>query len=303
MTILFVTSFFDKTCDYIQTIYPELECFRLDVDSFSDYKLEFTKGGFRVERGKKCLTSQECSAIYFRKPTLENLCGKVDPQYHNFAHKESYALIEGLIESYDGRCLSKPSVLRRANNKIFQVMHAQKAGFNLPSLSITNDPRILKMWASGNDAVVKPISIGTVEFQSKKEFVQTNKLDPNLDTSSLKYTPVYLQRFINKDYEVRITAVNGKLFPARIDSNNHVDWRKPGSENQFSIWHLPSSIEQKCKDYMAMCDMDFGCFDLLVKGDSWFFLEMNANGQWGWLDPLFDKQISAEIVRYLKGEH
>ncbi len=302
MRTLLITSSVDKTCDFIQEKFPDLSCFRLNVDKFSSYKLEFTVSGFRIECGDQQLVSSECTAIYFRKPTLESLSGKINIQYHNFVHKESYALIEGLIESFDGRCLSKPSVMRRANNKVFQVILAESVGFRMPQLSITNDESVLKQWVSGDDAIVKPLAIGTVESKTKKEFVQTNRLKPGTDTSALKYAPVYLQKFVDKDYEVRVTVVNGKFFPARIDASNPVDWRKPDSETTFTKWTLPESIKQQCSCYMARSSMDFGCFDFLVKNDVWYFLEMNANGQWGWLDSIFDGQISNEIATYLRSE-
>lgn len=299
MQTLLITSSFDKTCDYIQVKFPELNYFRLNVDKFSSYKLEIIADGFRIECGEHQLFSSECSSIYFRKPVFENLDGNIDVQYHNFVHKESYSLIEGLIESFSGRCLSKPSVMRRANNKVFQIMLAKSVGFLMPQLSITNDEIVLKKWAK-DDAIVKPLAIGTVEYKTKKEFVQTNRLSSEKDTSALKYAPVYLQKFVDKDYEVRVTAINGQFFPARIDASNPVDWRKPNTETLFTKCVLPENIEQQCRTYMYKSSMDFGCFDFLVKDNVWYFLEMNANGQWGWLDNLFEGKISDAIATYLK---
>ncbi|MCD6669705.1 hypothetical protein LT068_11540 [Vibrio cholerae] len=300
MLILLITSSFDKTCDFIQAKYPDLDFFRLNVDEFSSYNLEYTSDGFRIERNNQRVVSSECIAVYFRKPTLEDLNNNIDVKYHNFVHKESYSLIEGLIESFEGKCLSKPSIMRRANNKVFQAVIASKVGFNIPKFSITNDNRVLKKWSKKPDAIVKPLSIGTVESKTEKEFVQTNIINPKVNITALKYSPVYLQKFVNKDYEVRVTVINGLFFPARIDSKNPIDWRKKNSQAVFTKWDIPEIVEQKCRDYMAKCSMEFGCFDFLVKDDIWYFLEMNVNGQWGWLDSTFNGKISDEIVKYLR---
>ncbi len=45
--------------------------------------------------------------------------------------------------------------------------------------------------------------------------------------------------------------------------------------------------------------IDFGCFDFIVFDNEWLFLEMNANGQWVWLEHKTGLNISKEIMRYL----
>jgi len=45
--------------------------------------------------------------------------------------------------------------------------------------------------------------------------------------------------------------------------------------------------------------MEFGCFDFIVNNDEWYFLEMNSNGQWAWLEFETGSPISQEIVEYL----
>ena len=47
--------------------------------------------------------------------------------------------------------------------------------------------------------------------------------------------------------------------------------------------------------------MKFGCFDFIIKDDLWFFLEMNANGQWAWLEFETGLNISGAIIDFLTG--
>ena len=296
--VLMITSSFDKTCDYIINKYPEISFFRFDIDQFSLYKITYTQDGFEIHHDNKSITSPSCHSIYFRKPTMENLNGTFDAKYHQYIHKEVYSVIEGIAESFEGKVLTRPSIMRKANNKVVQASLVKKSGFLVPEMAITNCVKALNAFAH-QGGIIKPVSAGEITHGSTKEFVQTNKIDPSLNSELFKYSPVYLQHYIDKDFEVRVTIINKVLFPVRINSMNNVDWRKPNNQVSYEKCTIPLGIEEKCISYMKLCDMNFGCFDFLVKDKQWYFLEMNANGQWGWLEKETGLPISKAIVDYL----
>lgn len=296
--ILIFTSSYDKTCDYLIKKYSNVNFFRFNLDFFSTYDVVVSSDGFIIKSINNEIDSLSCKSIYFRKPVCEILDGVFDDKYHPFVHRETYSLIEGITESFFGRCLTKPSIMRRANNKVFQAILSKKIAFNLPNASITNDKNLLTN-LKDEDYIVKPLSTGTVIDGNKKEFVQTNIIDSSYDTSKLKYSPIYLQEYINKDYEVRVTFINNAYFPVKIVSENNVDWRKPNNKVTYQICEMPNEIVAKCFNFLNSCDMIFGCFDFLVKDNEWYFLEMNANGQWAWLEFEVGCNISDEIVGFL----
>lgn len=229
---------------------------------------------------------------------MENLDGIFESHYHAYIHKETYALIEGIVESFNGTVLTKPSVMRRANNKVFQASLAAQAGFRLPEFAITNDSDLLKHF-SKNAGIIKPVALGEITCGSSKEFVQTNLIDPAFEANNFEYSPVYLQDYIDKDFEVRVTVVDGQFFPVKIHSENNIDWRKPNNKVLYEACSIPSKIRDNCLNFMELCSMKFGCFDFIVKNSIWYFLEMNANGQWAWLEFETKHSISDAIVHYL----
>ncbi|ECY3259882.1 hypothetical protein AU577_25135, partial [Salmonella enterica subsp. enterica serovar Alachua] len=77
------------------------------------------------------------------------------------------------------------------------------------------------------------------------------------------------------------------------------DWRKNNNEISYSTVEMPDSIKEKCLKYMSVMNIYFGCFDFIVFDGKWFFLEMNANGQWAWLENETHINVSNEIVRFL----
>lgn len=296
--ILMVTSSHDLTCDYLTILYRGVSFFRLDFDKFSTYAIELNGGGFRIESDEGAIDSSTCRSIYYRKPMVEDLSEVFEEKYHSFVHKEAYSLVEGIAESFEGRCLTRPSIMRRANNKAVQLILAKEIGFKLPLSSITNCSSNILSLGHG-DKIVKPVAVGVVVSEGVKEFVQTNMLDELVSTEKLKYSPAYFQEYINKDYEVRSTFVNGVAFTVKIISENKVDWRKSNNKVSYEEVQLPSVIYSKCVLFMKKLDMSFGCFDFIVSGGEYYFLEMNANGQWAWLEREVGVRISREIVGYL----
>ncbi len=296
--VLIVTSSYDRTCDYLISKYKDVKFFRFNMDRFSAYKISVTSTGFSISDPFTELTSHNCKSIYFRKPTHENLGEVYDAKYHQFSYRESYSLIEGLVEYFPGKCLSKPSIMRRAGNKVFQALVAKEIGLRIPTLSITNSVTSVKK-ISEDETIVKPLSVGSIVIGKRKEYVQTNLYDEKFDLSLLKYTPAYFQRFVEKDYEVRVTFIDSKAYCVRIDSEDTVDWRKPGNTVAYRKWEIPEAIYTKCLLYLKTVDMCFGCFDFIVRDEQWYFLEMNSNGQWAWLELETGLPISKGIMSYL----
>lgn len=296
--ILIVTSSYDKTCDYLVAKFTQLKFFRLDLDRFSEYRITCSPNGFKIKGTSSEIDSESCLSIYFRKPSMEKLDGIFESHYHSYIHRETYSVIEGIIESFKGTVLTKPSIMRRANNKVLQASLATEVGLNLPEFAITNDITLLKHF-SDQKGIIKPVAIGEITRDSSKEFVQTNLIDRSFATRNFEYSPVYLQSYIQKDFEVRLTIVGEQVFPVKIHSKNNIDWRKPNNKVVYETCSIPEDIERNCFAFMDLCGMRFGCFDFIVKDDIWYFLEMNANGQWSWLEFETGLNISESIIDYL----
>lgn len=296
--VLVITSSHDRTCDYLISLYKEVNIFRFNFDRFSTYKISISSDGFEISNQFRTVNSDNCKSIYFRKPTHEDLTEVYEEKYHQFSYRESYSLIEGLAEVFSGKCLSRPSSMRKSGNKVFQALLANEVGFNIPKLSITNHTDSVRNICS-QQLIVKPLSIGSIVDKSYKEYVQTNLFDEKRDLSFLKYTPAYFQHYIKKDYEIRVTFVGKKAFSVKIDSKDAVDWRKPGNKVKYSTFEIPENIYMNCIEFLQKTDMAFGCFDFIVSEDEWYFLEMNSNGQWAWLEFETGLPISKEIIGYL----
>ncbi|WPC45507.1 ATP-grasp domain-containing protein [Serratia marcescens] len=224
--ILVITSSFDKTIDYLIKKQNVDNFYVFNIDKFSEYQISYTKNGFEIRnQDYGVILESKCSSIYYRKPSPENLDNIINVKYHNHCYREVFSLIEGIVEAFDGKCLSRPSILRKADNKILQAKIANKIGFSTPDYCLTNSPHLLKSYLD-EDIIVKPLSNGVIEDEHHKEIVQTNLFDKNKSINTLKFCPAYFQKYSKKQYEVRTTIINKVLFSVKIESENKIDWRK-----------------------------------------------------------------------------
>ncbi|NDV28584.1 hypothetical protein [Desulfovibrio sp. JC010] len=296
--IFVITSSNDRTVDYLVGKYSDISFFRLDVDLFYEFEISILIDSISIKSKNDHYDFKHSDSIYYRKPSLPDLSPFLSNEYHEFAYREIFSVIDGIIESHTGKCITKPSILRRANNKIYQIEIARKCGLSLPYMAITNSISTVQN-VCATKSIVKPIAYGEVIHSDEKEFVQTNLFDHSIPLDQLKCCPAYFQHFVAKDFDVRIVFVGRKAYSFAIHSTNHIDWRKPEAKNKYSVVELPNDIYSKCCQMLDEVDMQFGCFDFVVKDDEYYFLELNANGQWGWLEFETGICISDELIKEL----
>lgn len=140
-------------------------------------------------------------------------------------------LINGIVDSFSRVVLTKPSILRKCENKIYQLMYASKIGFRMPKSFIGNSSEKMsemKLYKT----IIKPIYTGRLYKGDTCEIYQTNFFDDFGEDISL--TPIYLQEYVEKLFEVRVTVINRKIFSVKIESQNLLDWRK-GYDTNINI--------------------------------------------------------------------
>lgn len=299
--IFIVSSSFDLTCDYMINRYSaSIEFFRFNLDKYDRYTVNINNRSQHISdsHGRSC-SFDESTSIWFRKPTLPNF--DMPKEDLEFAHKEIFTQIEGLLEGHEGAVIEKPCKLRRANNKILQMKLATQIGFIMPESHISNDRIPVLERAKIRKQIIKPISIGKILGANNTTFLQTELLDVDDDVKNLCFCPSYFQDYIRKDYEIRLTVVGEEFFGVKIESKNSIDWRKDPN-NDLSLIDVPNDIKDKCLMMMNVLDIKFGAFDFIVSDGSYYFLEVNPNGQWLWLEQKLRLNISKSLINLLTGE-
>jgi glutathione synthase/RimK-type ligase-like ATP-grasp enzyme len=305
MYILIITNSMDLTVDSIIHQFSDtVSFFRFNTDKFNDYEIKVTNEDTVISNtiSNVSININDCHGVYYRKITLPDLQG-FDAKYRNLMYKEMMAIIEGIAENTGKVALTRPSILKKADNKIVQIHVAKEVGFTVPPSLLTNSNNSAREFvASQGTSIVKPISVGRINTSQTVNFIQTNIVKDTGYVEGLEFSPAYFQTYVEKDYEVRLTIVYGECFGVKVESSNNVDWRKKDAKVHYSKIKVPEDIEMKCYEMMDKLNIHFAAFDFIVNKQKYIFLELNANGQWQWLEEKLNLGISDKIVEYLTGE-
>jgi glutathione synthase/RimK-type ligase-like ATP-grasp enzyme len=158
------------------------------------------------------------------------------------------------------------------------------------------------------DVIGKPLRHSLIERGEAGEVLFTARLDPlePMDRTAVSLAPVIYQREVRKAYDVRATVIGDRVFAAAIHSQDHggteVDWR---SGTRLDLRHeaieLPAAIARKCLALTKQLDLRYGAIDLVADKDGRFwFLEINPNGQWAWIERRTGLPLATAIVDELE---
>lgn len=298
-TVLIITSSIDVTVDYMTRKYEKQANFvRVNVDEFSQYKIDIrTSSQWTICCNNFKLDKSMVYSIYYRKPILPDL-SEYEESYHKMIAKDIISLINGIVDDFEGKVLTKPYILRKTENKTFQMLYATHEGFNFPQSYIGNNADIATKCIKRHKSIIKPLTTGKIIQNRGLEIYQTSYI--NELNEDIQLTPIYVQDYEEKNYEVRITCVDGSIFAVRIDSEDKLDWRRNYAGLKYSVIECPQAVQLSCLKLLKDFGLKFGAFDFIVnKRNEWIFLEVNPNGQWLWLEQILDIPISESIFRYL----
>ena len=303
--ILIITHKEDFTADFIieklnsrKISYFRLNCEDIDKESYSFENCE--KFDFDING----ITSFD--SVWFRRPKLPEL--KAENEAEKLYLMNDYdSLLDNIYLLINSKkWLSHPKNVYHAENKLLQLKIAQEIGFQIPDTLITNSHKKLTKFfvTHKNNVIIKPIRQGRILQKEGFKTIFTNKIDEEKikTINEFDLTPSIFQEYISKEYEIRVTVVDDKVFSAKVNSQatdeTKIDWRK--EKIPFVKYLLPKSISDKCVEITKKLNLSFGAIDLIKnKKGEYVFLEINPNGQWAWLETEAELKISDEIISFL----
>ena len=202
-----------------------------------------------------------------------------------------------------------------ASSKMEQMRIALHVGLNVPNTCFSNcKENIIALAKQFDELVLKPIdSNGVWNEEEEQEYVfYTQKVFSEAIMSAPKeaftQTVSFVQNYIPKAFELRVTVVAGKVFCCKIESQHladdcgRIDWRQGDDKGlKYSPYTLPDDISQKCLQFLRLMKLNFGAFDFIVTpSGEYVFLECNPNGQWLWIELETGMKISEAIAAALE---
>jgi ATP-grasp ribosomal peptide maturase len=312
---LVLTHPFDPTADYVVSELnrrgePVFRCDpgefprRLTVTARLDDQGTSWAGSLRLPEREVSLSDVGCA--YYRRPTGFDLPAGMSEQVRRWSAAEARMGLGGVLSALP-RWLNHPAATASAEYKPLQLAHARACGLAVPPTLVTNDPAAAaKFVADVGRAVYKPFTpAGITEGDVHRTVFTTPVTVADLD-DSIRFTAHLLQAWVEKRYEVRLTVVDGTCLGARIDAGSEaaaVDWRADPEALIYTPIDAPATVRDGVRALMARLRLRFGCFDFAVSRDGrWWFLEVNPNGQWAWIEDATGLPIAAALADALTRE-
>lgn len=298
MRVLVITSEPDPHVDMVRRKIPETEFSIFDPSKIpfsSNLTYLFRDGGtYEIRFNDRVLNGVE--VVWFRKPVIiEPNKLPVGEQYRKYTHtaykNAAQAIFALLRNSY---WVSDPWAILRANNKLVQQEIAFSRGLRIPKTLVTNSADDVRKFLNEQGSIVaKPLGAEVVnESGVAKAFYSTKIIaDDDVDLSGLQVAPAIFQEDLSGCLDIRVTVVGNNVYACEIrktgDLHSKVDWRVGVlTMNLTYLPHnLPCDLSATCISVIQDLGIKFGCFDFMLdtKGRYWF-LEVNPNGQWGFIE-------------------
>jgi len=299
LTFLYTNSF-DTTCDLLISRLGSEHVFRLNFDLWRDYRVEVHNDGFRIENpAGRVLERADVAKVYWRKPMRQQHMSPDArvPQEESYLEEELWYALREVINLLwcDGKViLTEPFGDTRAG-KFLQAAAARRY-LKVPPFRFVCGEAVAV--PSAEPVVVKSLTStragpGAILYTTK---VAGDTLAPA--------TPWMTQMLVEAEKDVTVVYVRDKLFAFELERgwfrDRTCDWREvsleTGAHNDWQPHALPATVERAIHALMADLGLQYGRLDLLLAGAEYWFLEVNSNGEWGWLDPdgkhgLLDKML------------
>lgn len=133
--------------------------------------------------------------------------------------------------------------------------------------------------------------------------------DSDLDYGGLNLAPAIFQEAVDVDCDLRITVVGDEAFPATVKAEVEKDlkigvrdWRIGNNVGNLLVeaCDIPDDIKQKCLSLVKNFGLKFGAIDMIRdKQGNYWFIEINPNGQWGFVEAETGQPIGRAIARLL----
>ena len=291
----------DTTTNIVMKELDAHDVLRFNIDKPEDFTWDFNRNGFRIvdKVSGREITNRTFTSFFLRKPMYFD---HIDiPKFgcvENWRREETTELFNDFFRECQSRGLT--ALVCSQNNKygkLRQLLVAERHFRVAPWHFFHGElPDELKhgRW------VVKSMT-STPIGQDKVFFVK--EVDPGV--LDLRY-PWFVQEKIDGEAEVTVVYIDGKTYAAHAprDSFDGEDSRKSLMENPTSWPRCPLSSEDEraIKGFMEETGYRFGRFDFIRKNGELWFLELNPNGQWAWLDEENEHGLVSLVADAIKSE-
>ncbi len=258
---------------------------------------------FHLEVQGKEIPLEAIDAVWWRRPQPHRISEQMTRSSHRlFAANEAHEALAGLWQCMDAEWINDPSKDLISQRKGYQLKIAQQVGLRIPATLITNDPESARNFADARayrDIVYKSFSSTEQEWRETRLLRQDEI--PLLD--HVRHAPVIFQHYVEAQYDLRITVVGDRIFPAAIHSQQtqyKVDCRVDIATARIEAVDIPPEVQSKLLALMRALGLTYGAIDMRLRPNGeYVFLEVNPAGQFMYIEVATGQPISNAMAEAL----
>lgn len=319
MTVLVLTRPDDATADLVIAELNErsVPVCRLDPGDFPENLTVAARIGVGHASWQGALRGQhrdvslcDIRSVYYRRPGAFRLHPDMTEQDARWAQAEAQAGVSGLLYSLPCLWVNHPNRNALATYPPVALAAAARSGLSVPRTLITNDPGQAREFVSalpGQVAAYK--ALGTAhpsDHDDRPQALWTTQVRPGEINESVRLTAHQFQEWVDKAYEVRLTAVAHSLFAAEIHAGSdasRIDFRTDYDSLTYKPCDVPEHIAGGVHMLMYTFGLQYVALDFLVTPRGrWYLVDVNPNGQWGFI-PDLRAPITRALADLLESTH
>lgn len=308
MSVILISNSGDIHCDFLVNACNRLNtvCFRLNTDRFRRNGIidwNINEEHCILEIGPHRYDLSETSLLIYRRPVIAHQRRlDIQPWIARLLDSEWAAVESALSLAVKGPIINGLAGSVLAQNKIIQLQTAIKCLLDVPETIISTNAGSLRQFASRHRCVTKGI-VNAFHFDGDKlRSAFTSVVDVNeLESYDSKGKPTLLQRAIVPSAIWRVVVVGRKVIGFRFrgeELQKEADSRKVEHHLEGENLPVPDPTGPRLIEMCKALGIEFASSDFVEdsSGNLWF-LDLNPEGQWAFLEDRFGTRISDEIIR------
>ena len=228
---------------------------RLDTDRYPAEVLMTVSGDSRTLRlPDRPLDLNDVRAVWWRRPVPPAL-PRPDAAVARWVSEEARLALDGALRTLgDVYWVNHPDNNRRAEDKVGVMRRATAIGLTVPPWLVTNDAERAQDFAAVHGRVVaKPLTAGRID--ENRTLWTTLIRDPR-HLGTVGPEPYFLQRFVDRVLDVRVTIIGSELFAVAIDTTDEpaakADWRRAASNAKYRATSSPDRLGSSALNWYAI---------------------------------------------------
>lgn len=279
--------------------------FRLNSDHLNHLqKISINENSFELtDEYGNTVHSEDIKAVWYRKGWRISSPEELDEDYLKIFLNEYGSLRNNLYTILENVPWINPFEQEKKvdGNKLYQLKIAKQNNLRIPETLFSNDDEKITAFFQEycNGKAVAKLHGVIAKSMGGENLLSTTIIDEdNLESiSDIAYCPMIFQPYIEKEYELRIMYVDGDFFTGKINNSEHVDWRINHGDYIWSAYELPENLKNSLILMMREMGLYMGAIDMIKGRDgSYYFLEVNPQGEWGMLQKELNFPIAERIA-------